>query len=189
MFASDNDFATYANWLLKGASKYQLQIHAWAFMTNHVHLLVTPLQNDSVSRLMQSLGSCYAGYFNYTYGRTGTLFEGRFRSSLVQDDKYFLTCLRYIELNPVRAGMVNDPGVYRWSSYNAHAFGAEPRMWTPHGIYLALGDDDNTRQSTYRSLINEALDFDTIAKIRHCINTGLVLGTDEFKYKMGCQSV
>ena len=102
LFTSDKDIAAYAHWLADGAEKYDLLVHGWVFMTNHVHLLITPKQVNSVSRLMQSLGRRYVGYFNYRYARPGTLFEGRFRSSLVQNDEYFLTCLRYIELNPVR---------------------------------------------------------------------------------------
>ena len=109
-FTSDKDIAAYANWLKEGAIKFDLRVHAWVFMTNHVHLLVTPLQNAAVSRLMQYLGRLYVRYFNYSHARTGTLFEGRFRSSLVQEDEYLSACLRYIELNPVRAGMVGDPG-------------------------------------------------------------------------------
>ena len=150
-------------------------------MTNHVHLLLTPMQSDSVSRLMQSIGRRYVGYFNYAYARTGTLFEGRFRSSLVQDDEYFLTCLRYIELNPVRAGIVNDPGDYRWSSYRIHGLGLRTKMWVPHATYQALGSDAKSRQSAYRELLNQTLEVDVITKIRHCVNTGLVLGTEAFR--------
>ncbi len=113
LFTLDQDVAAYANCLTEGAIKFDLRVHGWVFMTNHVHLLVTPMHHDSVSRVMQYLGRLYVRYFNYSYARTGTLFEGRFRSSLVQEDEYFLACLRYIELNPVRAGMVSDPGEYR----------------------------------------------------------------------------
>jgi len=132
-------------------------------------------------RWVAQLGRRYVGYFNYAYARTGTLFEGRYRSSLVENSEYFLTCLRYIELNPVRAGMVNDPGDYRWSSYRVHGFGLRTKMWTPHANYLALAHHFKARQSAYRSLMNEALDADVIAKIRHCVNTGLVLGTETFR--------
>jgi len=130
---------------------------------------------------MQSLGRRYVGYFNYNYARSGTLFEGRFRSSLVQNDEYFLTCLRYIELNPVRAGIVKDPGDYQWSSYRAHGFGLRTKMWAPHVNYLAPGNHAKRRQTAYRELVNEAMDANIIAKIRHCVNTGLVLGTDTFR--------
>ncbi len=181
LFTSDKDIAAYAHWLTEGALKFELHVHGWVFMTNHVHLLLTPKQDESVSRLMQSLGRRYVGYFNYAYARTGTLFEGRFRSSLVENDEYFLACLRYIELNPVRAGIVNDPGDYRWSSYRVHGFGLQSRMWAPHDNYLALGSHAKARQSAYRRLMNEGLNIDVITKIRHCVNTGLVLGTEAFR--------
>ena len=115
------------------------------------------------------------------FARTGTLFEGRFRSSLVQEDKYLISCLRYIELNPIRAGIVDDPGNYRWSSYRAHGFGVRARMWAPHTAYLSLGDNEMMRQIAYRGLISELLDLDVIARTRHCANTGLVLGSDKFR--------
>jgi putative transposase len=131
--------------------------------------------------VIQFLGRLYVRYFNYSYARSGTLFEGRFRSSLVQEEEYFLACLRYIELNPVRAGMVNDPGDYRWSSYRAHGFGIRMRLWEPHAVYLSLGDDIIARQKAYRGLMSELVDLDVIAKIRHCANTGLVLGSEKFR--------
>ena len=116
------------------------------FMTNHVHLLLRPLKEQALSRLMQSLGGRYVAFFNYSYARSETLFEGRFGSSLVQEDRYFLTCLRYIELNPVRAGMVRDPGDFRWSSYKAHAMVAPVKYWTPSALYLSLGQNKAERQ-------------------------------------------
>jgi len=141
-FSRENDFAAYAHWLDEAARKHRLAIHGWVFMTNHVHLLVTPERDDSVSKSMQTLGRRYVRYFNHTYGRTGTLFEGRFKSCIVEESTYFLTCLRYIELNPVRAGMVRDPSEYTWSSYRANAFGIQGRIWRPHAQYLALGETD-----------------------------------------------
>ena len=132
IFTSDDDLAAYAHWLSEGARRFGIAVHGWVFMTNHVHLLATPANTGSISQLMQYLGRYYVRHFNYTYARSGTLFEGRFKTSIVQEDHYFLTCLRYIELNPVRAGMVKDPGDYRWSSYRAHAFGVNVGLWTPH---------------------------------------------------------
>lgn len=178
---SDSDRAAYAHWLAEAAARFQVEVHGWVFMTNHVHLLMTPRADTAISRLMQSLGRRYVGRFNYLYARSGTLFEGRFRSCLVQGDRYFLTCLRYIELNPVRAGMVRDPGDYRWSSYRVHAFGAPVKVWKAHDLYLALGPDPRARQRAWRDLVGEVVDTKTIAKIRHCTNTGLVLGTEEFR--------
>ena len=181
IFSSDRDLAAYAMWLAEGSEKYDLKIHGWVFMTNHVHLLVTPVREGSVSRLMQFVGRQYVRYFNHTYCRTGTLFEGRFRSCLVEQEEYLLTCLRYIEFNPVRAGMVRDPGDYVWSSYRAHGLGTEIAMWSPHGDYLILGTTARDRCRVYRQLMCENMDVDLIARIRHCTNTGLVLGTKRFR--------
>ena len=179
-FTCDADIAAYANWLSEGADKFDVQINGWVFMTNHVHLLVTPQHKEAVSNLMQFLGRLYVKSFNYRYARTGSLFEDRFKSSVVQDDVYLLTCLRYIELNPVRAGMVVDPGDYRWSSYAAHGLGRNISMLTPHPLYLSLGESQSARLLKYRGLIGEMLDSDIIAKVRHCANKGLILGTEKF---------
>ena len=127
-FADNNDMAAYAHFLLEAAVKHNLSIHGWVFMTNHVHLLVTPQSDHALSKTMQTLGRRYVHYFNRTYHRTGTLFEGRFKSCIVQESYYFLTCLRYIELNPVRAGMVGDPAEYIWSSYRTNAFGQSTQL-------------------------------------------------------------
>ena len=180
-FTSDADMAAYANWLAEGAEKFEVHLHGWVFMTNHVHLLLTPQHDKAVSRLMQFLGRLYVRRFNYIYARSGSLFEDRFKSSLVQDDIYLLTCLRYIELNPVRAGMVTDPGDYRWSSYAANGFGNNISMLTPHRQYLSLGETKSARLENYRQLIGESLGADIIAKIRHCANKGLILGTEKFR--------
>jgi putative transposase len=181
IFTSDADLAAYAHWLAEGARRYEVAVHGWVFMTNHVHLLATPSDNNGLSRLMQFLGRLYVRYFNYSYTRSGTLFEGRFKSCVVQDDRYLLTCLRYIELNPVRGGMVKDPGHYRWSSYRAHAFGISARLWSPHHLYMELGHHRERRQKAWRALVNEASDIEVLAKIRQCANTGLVLGTQAFR--------
>ncbi len=112
-FASEQDFSAYAHWLKKYSHKYQVDIHAWVFMTNHVHLLMTAHESYGVSKLMQALGRKYVQYFNHKYKRSGTLWEGRFRSCLVESEKYVLECYRYIELNPVRANMVEAPAQYK----------------------------------------------------------------------------
>jgi putative transposase len=180
-FASDVDLGVYSGWLLKGARKYDVAIHGWVYMTNHVHLLVTPLEDDSISRMMQFLGRQYVRYFNREYGRTGTLFEGRFRSCPVQTEEYFLACLRYIELNPVRVGMVTDPVEYHWSSYHANAFGKEISLWSPHQEYLKLGGVASVRQSHYRQLFETVIGSEVIADIRQSTQRGLALGSDRFK--------
>ncbi len=180
-FASDADFRAYANWLRQAAQKYHVAVHAWVFMTNHVHLLLTPTTTGGVSRCMQHLGRNYVRYFNYRHERTGTLFEGRFKSNLVQTQSYFLMCQRYIELNPVRAGMFSDPANYTWSSYRAHAFGQSARMWQPHPEYLALGSNDHRRWQCYRAMFADELGADVVTEIRRTLNTGLVLGNERFR--------
>jgi putative transposase len=181
IFTSDKDMAAFAHWMAEGAQNFNVAIHGWVFMTNHVHLLVTPHCSGSLSRFMQYLGRLYVRYFNDQYSRSGTLFEGRFRSCVVQSSDYFLTCLRYIELNPVRAGMVSEPGDYHWSSYRANGLGMDIEMWVPHQTYLDLGADSLSRRRAYRTLVGEVLNSEAIAKIRHCTNTGLVLGSQQFR--------
>ena len=180
-FTSDQDMAAYAASLKEGAKRYEVAVHAWVFMTNHVHLLVTPSSDDGVSRLMRHIGRHYVQPFNFKYARTGPLFEGRFKSTLVQNADYLLQCIRYIELNPVRAGMTKDPGNYIWSSYRAHAFGKGVRLWTPHEEYLLLGSTESERAAQYRLLVSRTLPAEVVQKIRHCVNTGLVLGTESFR--------
>ena len=180
-FADESDLKAYANWLLAGAEKFGVNVHAWVFMTNHVHLLVTPNTAESVSRCMQFLGRYYVRRFNYRYRRTGTLFEGRFKSCIVQSSRYFLTCQRYIELNPVRAGIVSDPADYTWSSYRAHAFGLAVKLWQPHSEYLALGDTLEARVSAYREFFRQQLSAQVITHIRDALNKGLILGNDRFR--------
>jgi putative transposase len=181
IFTDEGDLAAYAHWLAEGAERFGVAVHGWVFMTNHVHLLATPDGEDSLSRLMQFLGRLYVRRFNYKYSRSGTLFEGRFRTCIVQEDRYLLTCLRYIELNPVRAGMVSDPGDYRWSSFRAHAFGVRAGLWSPHRLYLELAGNQQQRQQAWRELTSQVLEVEVMARVRHCLNSGLVLGTEKFR--------
>ena len=180
-FASDDDMAAYANWLFQGSLKFGVLIHAWVFMTNHVHLLMTPTQDQSISDCMQYLGRLYVRYFNYRYKRTGTLFEDRFKSHPVQSTQYLMACSRYIELNPVRAGMVTAPAEYKWSSYSAQSLGRPVKMWTPHAEYEHLGSTQNARQIAYRRLFEENLEAELISEIKHAQQTGFVLGTEKFR--------
>jgi len=183
-FASQEDFSAYAHWLEESAKKNNVKIHAWVFMTNHVHLLVTPEAPHGISSMMQTLGRYYVRYFNYTYGRTGTLWEGRFKSCVIDADEYLLTCQRYIELNPVRAGMVESPGDYAWSSFKANGQGKRVRMWTPHRCYLELGRNGEERAESYRDLFNGHLDSALLTQIRDASNKGLALGNDRFKWEI-----
>ncbi len=180
-FTCNEDIAAYVHWLSEGAKKYHIGIHAWVFMTNHIHLLMTPTSADGISKLMQYIGRLYVRRFNYRYARTGTLFDGRYKSSLVQDDQYLLNCIRYIELNPIRAGLVKEPGDYKWSSYRSHAHGWSSSIWTPHPLYLSLAKRRSVRQSIYRELMNQSLPNEVVDKITHCVNRGLVLGSEAFR--------
>ena len=180
-FGSDDDMSAYAYWLEKYSLKYNVAIHAWVFMTNHVHLLVTPTTSEGISRMMQSLGRQYVRYFNFTYKRSGTLWEGRFKSCVIDADNYLLTCQRYIELNPVRANMVNSPADYRWSSYSANGLGKHINLHTPHEIYCQLGKSVGKRTKAYRDLFQVHIDEVTISDIRKATYKGLALGNDRFK--------
>jgi putative transposase len=123
VFFEDSDYRAYLGWLAEAAERYECSIHAYVLMTNHIHILATPQKRDSVSRMMQYVGRRYVPYVNHAYGTSGSIWEGRFKASLIQDEQYLLTCMRYIELNPVRANMTTTPGHYRWSSYRAHGQG------------------------------------------------------------------
>ncbi len=180
-FASEEDFAAYAYWLEESARKNKVSIHAWVFMSNHVHLLVTPETNGGVSRMMQTLGRHYVRYFNYTYRRTGTLWEGRFKSCVVHAEEYLLTCQRYIELNPVRAVMVAKTEEYTWSSYAANGLGQQVKLHTPHPVYQGLGKTVEQRTKAYRDLFRGHLGVEEIGRIRDACNAGLALGSDKFK--------
>lgn len=150
-------------------------------MTNHVHLLVTPMVEQGVSQMMQTLGRRYVYYINKTYKRTGTLWEGRYKSSLIDSDCYLLTCMRYIELNPIRAAMVNHPGEYKWSSYHANAQGGVDPLIEMHPLYISLGDTAVKRQEAYRELFRYHVDDEQLHEIRESLNHELVLGRSYFK--------
>lgn len=180
-FASDEDFSAYAHWLKEYSSKFNVSVHAWVFMTNHVHLLCTPGQPKAISQMMQAIGRQYVRYFNHTHQRTGTLWEGRFKSCLVQEDDYLLQLYRYIELNPVRAAMVDDPANYKWSSYSINALGKDSELCTPHLSYIALGQEKEKRLLTYRQLFKHSVDGNLLEDIRKSLNKGLVFGHKRFK--------
>lgn len=183
-FFADEDYHCTLHWLTKSAADWRCAIHAYDLMTNHVHLLVTPETPDGPARLMQSIGRRYVQYINRSYKRSGSLWEGRYKSSVVQAETYLLACMRYIELNPVRAGMVSDPGQYRWSSYRVNGLGARDERLTPHPLYLALASGAEGRQATYRALFRSELDDEAIADIRLALAQGLPLGENRFAEAM-----
>lgn len=180
-FSTDEGVAAYANWLYTYAREYDVHIHAWVFMTNHVHLLVTPWRANCVSKMMQSLGRYYVRYYKKAYRRSGTLWEGRFKSCLVESTDYLLRCYQYIELNPVRACMVDDPASYMWSSYRCNGMGIRSKLVTPHESYLRLGRTEKERLENYRELFRHQLGIEVIDEIRKSVNKGLVFGSERFK--------
>jgi putative transposase len=178
-FRDDGDRASYLATLLHASERGRCDVHAYVLMTNHVHLLVTARDASAPSRMMQTLGREYVRYFNVRHGRTGTLWEGRFRSSLIDSERYFLQCSRYIETNPVRAGMAREPGAYRWSSFRSNADGWPDALVRRHPVYLALGRSASARREAYRALFETPLDASTLTAIRRATNGGRVLGFDD----------
>src|SRR3989344_709001 len=183
-FFASEDFRFYLDCLKEAFEKYHCAVHAYVLMTNHVHLLVTPQTEAAVGNLMQSIGRRYVRYVNHTYRRSGTLWEGRYKASLVESETYLLACQRYIELNPVRAGMVAIPGDYRWSSYAGNAFGKADGYLTPHPEFLRLDADPEQRRHVYRELFRHHMENDLLHTIREALNQELVLGSERFKDKI-----
>jgi putative transposase len=179
-FFADEDYLFYLQWLHDHAAKLECLIHAYVLMTNHVHLLVSSSAPDAVGALMKAQGQRYVQYVNRTYRRSGTLWEGRFRSCLIQEENYLLACQRYIELNPVRAGMVPHPADYRWSSYRCNAQGEINTLVSPHPLYLALGADAASRNQAYRELFRHELEPGLADEIRRATNGNFALGDRRF---------
>ena len=178
IFADERDYARYLDLLLEVASTHAVAVHAYVLMPNHVHLLVTPEKDGGLSRFMQALGRRYVRWFNDRHHRTGTLWEGRFRATVIATDEYLLACMRYIELNPVRAGLSASPLEYRWSS-NAHHVG---RLIDPlihdHGLFWGLGNTPFERQSAYQQLFDVPLAEEQLAVLRQATNRGWALTSD-----------
>jgi putative transposase len=179
-FYSTDDYLFYLRTLEEQARKYGCAIHAYCLMTNHVHLLLTPERKESAGQAMKNLGQRYVQYINRTYRRSGTLWEGRFRSCLVQEERYLLTCCRYIELNPVRAGMVEHPANYKWSSYRFNGQGDPDTLLTSHSLFLAMGSSIEERCKRYRELFRNHLEPGFVDEIRKATNSNHALGNNRF---------
>jgi putative transposase len=180
IFVDEADCARYLDDLAELAGVHGLAVHAYVLMPNHVHLLATPADRDTLSRVMQALGRRYVRQFNDRHRRTGTLWEGRYRSTVVQTDRYLLACMRYIELNPVRAGLVEEPSAYRWSSH-PHQLGLRiDPLLTEHAVYWALGNTPFERQLAYRRLFEQSVEAEEIEAIRSATHRGWVLGESDF---------
>lgn len=181
IFASEDDYLFYLEKLELACDRFGCDLHAYVLMTNHVHLLLTPQSGDGISKVMQSVGRYYVQYFNHQYKRIGTLWEGRYKSTLLDSEHYLFTCYRYIELNPVRAGMVDHPSEYPWSSYRYNATGVTNPMITPHQMYTDLGRDVEERCSSYQALFHGHVEDRELDEIRDATNHSWVLGSEQFR--------
>ncbi|MGH8533403.1 MAG: transposase [Gammaproteobacteria bacterium] len=183
-FFGEEDYFRYLHWLGEALKETSCSLHAYALMPNHVHLLLTPKRAAAVPKLVISLGRRYVQYINRQFRRTGTLWESRYKSSLIQAETTLLTAMRYIELNPVRAALVDDPAYYRWTSYRANALGQVSPLLIPHRVYLALGPADKARRVAYRGLFRSPLDPETLSAIRLALNQSQPLGNERFHAKI-----
>jgi REP-associated tyrosine transposase len=185
IFAYEKDYQFYLTCLQEAAEKHGMAIHAYVLMTNHVHLLATPETAYSIPKTLQSVGRRYVQYFNYSYKRTGTLWEGRYKATLIDSTQYLLICSRYIELNPVRAeGMTDHPRYYPWSSYLHNGQGKEDVLITKHRVYRRLGRNAGERQAAYRALFRGHLSKEELTNIREATNKGWALGSERFQEKV-----
>ncbi|HEV3010087.1 MAG TPA: transposase [Burkholderiales bacterium] len=180
-FLAEADYLVYLSHLRQLSAKHDCAVHAYCLMTNHVHLLLTPATAESCTALMRDLGRRYVPYFNSRHERTGTLWEGRFRSCIAESARYVLACYRYIELNPVRAGMVNHPSAYLWSSYAVNSGTRSDPFVSPHLEFLALAAHVEKRYTSYRALFEGEMDQPLLEAIRDATNGGYPLVSDTFK--------
>lgn len=179
-FLAEADYRHYLDWLAEALIDARCALHAYCLMTNHVHLLLTPAIAAAVPEVLISLGRRYVQHVNRLYGRTGTLWDSRYKSSIVQDSTYLITCQRYIELNPVRACMVGKPEDYRWSSYRANAFGVRNPLVTPHSLYRDLGSNERDRRAAYRRLFEDDVALPVLAELRVALNRNRPFGDESF---------
>lgn len=187
-FYREQDYAVYLDKLKEYSTKYKVAVHAYVLMTNHVHLLLTAANEKGVSQMMQSLGRYFVRYINQTHNRTGTLWEGRYKSTLVDSERYLLTLYRYIELNPVRANMVEHPAEYPWSSYQHNALDKHISLINSHPLYMALGHDLASCKKAYQALFKSHIPHYTLDEIRDCINKSWVLGDNNFRKQVAAQT-
>lgn len=181
VFFEDEDYQVYLGRLLEASRKYDCAVHAYVLMTNHVHLLLTPADVSGPTRLMQHVGRHYVPFINHKYGKSGSIWEGRYKASLIDSEAYLLSCMRYIELNPVRAQMVAHPAEYRWSSYRSNAEGIADNLISVHPLYDALANSVDGRKQAYRELFTNYLQDKELKQIRDAWQTGTPLGDTRFQ--------
>jgi len=180
IFRAPSDYRFFLATLQRASAQHQVSVHGYVLMTTHLHLVVTPASASSLPRMMQTVGRSYVRFYNTRYERTGALWEGRYRAAILHDEKYWISCLRYVELNPVRAGLSKTPDAYPWSSYRVHAFGREDPVVSPHPLYLAMGEAEADRQTAWRAICGASLPETELTEIRRAIHAGRALGEPLF---------
>lgn len=188
IFRDANDFRAFLDWLREAAKQFKVSIHAYALMSNHLHLLVSPTDQEGLGRMMQWIGRHYVPYFNRKYARAGTLWQGRYKATVIDSEPYFMTCSRYIELNPVSAGLAATPDEYPWTSYAHHVGAKLDPLITDHPLYWALGNTPFEREAAYKALIEQALTSEEALMLEATIRKGGVLGSEQFKVKLERQA-
>ena len=184
IFREPEDYERFLGWLKEASRSYRVAIHAYALLPNQIHLLATPETEDGLAAMMQKLGRFYVPWYNGKYARTGGLFEGRFRTSVVDTDRHFLMCSRFIELAPVREGESQEPAAYRWSSYPHHA-GLQPdAAITDHALFWALGNTPFQREAAYTELVQQGIAADELEQIGAAVRSGQPLGSMDFKQQL-----
>jgi putative transposase len=188
IFSDDTDYLLFTQLLRDAVREHNLAVHAYVLMPNHLHLLVTPPDALATGKVLQAVGRRYVLHFNRKTGRSGSLWDGRYRSTLIDPARYLFFCSRYIELNPVRAGLVSEAKDYRWSSY-AHHIGLQPNpLLTDHALYWALGNTPFERQGRYRALFEQELDAHALQQLRDATNKGWAWGDEAFLDQIGTAS-
>ncbi len=182
IFVSDDDYNYYRENLIEFKREYDCRIYAYCLMTNHVHLIVDPRKKpESLSLLMKRVAGRQTGYINKLEKRTGSLWEGRFKSSIISSKEYLPACCRYIELNPLRAGLVTDPVQYQWSSYAAKVIGKKDPVVDDHPFYLSLGENEQERQKAYAEYVLGTVSEYEIKLIRDALQRGQLTGSERFR--------
>ncbi|RJG21700.1 transposase [Massilia cavernae] len=184
IFRDEEDYQRFLGWLKDSAREFKVAVHAYVLMPTHLHLLATPSTEGGLARMMQRLGRYYVPWFNHKYQRLGGLFRGRFKTSLIDPEQYFMMCSRYVEFNPVRAGMVANPADYRWSSYAHHAGIRQEPLIMDHALYWGLGNTPFQREAAYIELAQHALTPDELSAIEQAVLKGWPLGSDAFKTQL-----
>lgn len=181
IFRDTADYVAFLDWLREASRQFKVAIHAYVLMSNHLHLLASPSDQEGLSRMMQWIGRHYVPYFNQKYARTGTLWQGRFKATVIDSERYLMMCCRYIELNPVRAGMVTGPGDYPWSSYAHHIGIKSDPIVTDHALYWSLGNTPFQREAAYKGLVEQGDNEEDVQALGEATHKGWALGSEQFK--------